>query len=79
MVDALLGTGITWEVEGIYREVIEKINASDNFVVAVDVPSGVEASDGRVMGEAVRANLTVTLGLVKRGLCNFPGRNMRER
>jgi len=74
VVDALLGTGITREVEGIYREVIEKINASDNFVVAVDVPSGVEASDGRVMGEAVRANLTVTLGLVKRGLCNFPGR-----
>ena len=74
VVDALLGTGITREVEGIYREVIEKINASGNFVVAVDVPSGVEASDGRIMGEAVRANLTVTLGLIKRGLCSFPGR-----
>lgn len=74
LVDALLGTGITREVEGIYKEVIETINASGNFVVAVDVPSGVEASDGRIMGEAVKANLTVTLGLIKRGLCSFPGR-----
>ena len=74
VVDALLGTGITREVEGVYREVIQKINASGNFVVAVDVPSGVEASDGRIMGEAVKADLTVTLGLAKRGLCSFPGR-----
>ncbi len=74
LVDALLGTGITREVEGIYKEVIEKINTSGDFVVAVDIPSGVEASDGRIMGEAVKADLTVTLGLIKRGLCSFPGR-----
>lgn len=75
IVDALFGTGLTREVGGIHREVIREINeARDKFVVAVDVPSGIDASDGRVLGEAVRADCTVTLGLVKRGLVLFPGR-----
>ncbi len=75
VVDALFGTGLTREVTGIQREIIQKINAArDVFVVAVDVPSGVDASDGRILGEAVRAHCTVTLGLVKRGLVLFPGR-----
>ncbi|MCS7242711.1 MAG: NAD(P)H-hydrate dehydratase [Candidatus Caldatribacterium sp.] len=75
IVDALFGTGLTREVVGLHREIIQRINAAEGtFVVAVDVPSGVDASDGRVLGEAVRAHLTVTLGLVKRGLVLFPGR-----
>ncbi|MEN3184380.1 MAG: NAD(P)H-hydrate dehydratase [Atribacterota bacterium] len=75
VVDALFGTGLTREITGIHREVIRAINAAEDvFVVAVDVPSGVDASDGRILGEAVRAHLTVTLGLVKRGLVLFPGR-----
>ena len=75
IVDALFGTGLTREVEGVHREVIRCINgATRKFVVAVDVPSGVDASDGRVLGEAVRADLTVTFGFLKRGLVLYPGR-----
>ncbi|WP_017872257.1 bifunctional ADP-dependent NAD(P)H-hydrate dehydratase/NAD(P)H-hydrate epimerase [Candidatus Caldatribacterium saccharofermentans] len=75
IVDALFGTGLAREVEGIHREVIRCINAAvRKFVVAVDVPSGVDASDGRVLGEAVQADLTVTFGFLKRGLVLYPGR-----
>lgn len=75
VVDALFGTGLAREVTGIHREIIQRINAAKGiFVVAVDTPSGVDASDGCILGEAVRAHLTVTFGLVKRGLVLFPGR-----
>lgn len=75
IVDALFGTGLSREVTGLHREVIQRINGvKDAFVVAVDVPSGIDANDGQILGEAVRANLTITLGMVKRGLVLYPGR-----
>ena len=54
--------------------VINALNATDRPVVAVDLPSGVEADTGRVPGPAVRATLTVTFGLPKVGLLVYPGR-----
>ncbi len=74
VVDALFGTGLKKPPEGIYAQVIERINQSGAFVVAIDVPSGVDATCGQVLGRAVRANLTVTLGKVKQGLVQFPAR-----
>lgn len=75
VVDALFGTGLTREITGIHRDVIRQINAAEGvYIVAIDVPSGVDASSGRVLGEAVKAHCTVTLGLIKRGLVLFPGR-----
>ena len=68
VVDALLGTGLSSEVRGLYRDVIEKINQSGRPTVAVDIPSGLNADNGRVMGTAVRTDLTVTFGLPKIGL-----------
>ncbi|MEW6511471.1 MAG: NAD(P)H-hydrate dehydratase [Bacteroidota bacterium] len=67
IVDAILGTGFTGEVRGLYRDAIEWINRQQSFVAAVDVPSGVDASTGIVEGAAVRAHLTVTMGLAKIG------------
>jgi len=55
-------------VEGRAAEWITAINGSGLRVVAIDVPSGVDADTGRVLGVAVRADLTVTLGLPKPGL-----------
>lgn len=76
VVDAIFGTGLSKEVVGLHREIIRKINAiEDAFVMALDVPSGVDASDGRILGEAVRAHTTVTLGMVKRGLVLYPARD----
>ncbi|BER92067.1 NAD(P)H-hydrate dehydratase [Atrimonas thermophila] len=75
VIDALLGTGLSKPVAGLYREAVEKINsARDVFVLSVDVPSGINATSGAVMGSSVKADYTVTLGLPKRGLFVFPAR-----
>jgi len=74
IVDALLGTGLKAEVRGAYRRVIEAMNAAPAPVAAVDIPSGLSADDGRVMGLAVRAELTATFGLAKVGQLIHPGR-----
>ncbi len=67
IVDAILGTGFAGEVKGVVRDAIEWINKQGSFVAAVDIPSGVDATTGEVNGEAVRAHLTVTMGLAKIG------------
>ena len=73
IIDALLGTGVKSEVTGAFREAIELINGSGLPVVAVDIPSGLDAGSGRVLGAAVRADLTVSFALAKIGNILYPG------
>lgn len=68
VVDGLLGTGLTRPPEGPLRAAIEAVNASARPVLAIDVPSGIHADTGAVMGQAVRAELTVSFIGRKRGL-----------
>lgn len=68
VLDALLGTGLTGEVREPYASVIAAINASGLPVAAVDIPSGLCADTGRMLGAAVRADLTVTFIGLKLGL-----------
>lgn len=68
LVDALLGTGLGGDVRGAYADAIAAINACDVPVLAVDIPSGLCADTGRVLGAAVRADITVTFIALKRGL-----------
>jgi NAD(P)H-hydrate epimerase len=68
VIDALFGTGLSSDVTGQYKAAIALMNESGRPIVAVDIPSGIHADDGRVLGIAVRASLTVTFGLPKLGL-----------
>ncbi|MFP4334423.1 MAG: NAD(P)H-hydrate dehydratase [Wenzhouxiangella sp.] len=68
IVDALLGTGLDRPPAGAYARLIERINNSGNKVLAVDVPSGLDADTGMPLKPAVRADLTVTFIGNKRGL-----------
>ena len=67
VIDAVFGTGLKSTVTGHYAQVIELINNSGIPVVAVDIPSGIDAATGRVLGTAVRARQTVTFALPKLG------------
>jgi hydroxyethylthiazole kinase-like uncharacterized protein yjeF len=60
IVDAIFGTGLSRSIEGSIRSCIDAINASGTPVLALDVPSGLDADTGRVMGAAVRAACCIT-------------------
>jgi hydroxyethylthiazole kinase-like uncharacterized protein yjeF len=79
IVDALFGTGLIRDVEGVYRDVVELINGSGKKVCSVDIPSGVHGDTGKIMGAAVKADYTVTFGLPKIGNVLFPGYEMGGR
>lgn len=74
LVDALLGTGFHGELEGDILRACELLNKSEKYILAVDVPTGVNADNGAVSENAVRADHTVTMALVKTGLLLYPGR-----
>lgn len=68
IVDALLGTGLDRPVEGDFATAIDALNAAAAPILALDVPSGLDADTGRVMNVAVRADVTVTFVGLKQGL-----------
>lgn len=74
IVDALYGTGLQGDVRPEAAAAIERMNAADAPVVAVDLPSGLESDTGRWRTACVQATVTVTLGLPKIGLLLWPGR-----
>ena len=73
VVDALFGTGLNRAAAGEYLAAIEWINASGLPVLAVDIPSGLNADTGAPLGAAVRADLTVTFIGMKQGLLTHLG------
>ena len=77
ILDAIFGIGLSRNVEGAYRKLIRWINGQEDMkVIAVDVPSGISSDNGSVMGDAVRADVTVTFGEKKLGQVLFPGREL---
>lgn len=80
IVDAVLGIGLERNVEGQYRELLLMLRAGkDRKVVAVDIPSGIHADTGHVMGTALQADVTVTFGYRKTGMLLYPGRTYAGR
>ncbi|MBE7415532.1 MAG: NAD(P)H-hydrate dehydratase [Deltaproteobacteria bacterium] len=79
IVDAIFGTGLKTEVSGIHASAIESINSLGKKTIAVDVPSGIDATTGNVLGSAVRADITATMAMPKLGLLLYPGRTYAGR
>jgi len=76
LVDALFGIGLKNRIGGLHAEAVRMMNASGRPVVAVDIPSGVDATTGAILGSAVQADLTVTFAYGKLGHVLYPGRTM---
>lgn len=67
IVDCIFGTGLNRQIEGKYKEAIEKINSKNAYIVSCDIPSGLNATTGEIFGACVRANLTVAIQELKLG------------
>ena len=74
IIDALLGTGFTGELKGMVRDFCQLVNLVARPVLAVDIPTGVNANDGSAGRDAIKALATVTMALPKPGLFLYPGR-----
>ena len=74
IVDALFGVGLTRPVEGAFKTAIECANQSNVPVIACDIPSGISADTGEILGCAVKAHSTVTFSCLKPGLITEPGK-----
>jgi hydroxyethylthiazole kinase-like uncharacterized protein yjeF len=75
VVDAIFGTGFSGKLRGMAEMVVREMNESGIPIVAVDTPSGIDADIGTVAGTAVKADLTVTMGLPKQGQFLYPARH----
>jgi hydroxyethylthiazole kinase-like uncharacterized protein yjeF len=73
IVDAIFGIGLRSEVTGVHADAIDLVNSAPGRVVAVDIPSGVDSTTGRILGVAVRADMTVTFAFAKTGHILYPG------
>jgi len=74
IIDGLFGIGLSRNIEGVFYDIIEKINNSSAYKVALDIPSGINADNGEMLGIAVKADLTVTFALAKPGHFLYPGK-----
>ena len=68
IIDCLFGIGLNKKIKGIYKNIIKKVNNSKQYVISIDIPSGINGNNGKIMGEAIKANFTYTLYAKKIGL-----------
>jgi len=67
LIDAIFGIGLKGDTKEPFKSVIEFLNNTDRPIISVDVPSGLDATTGEQLGKSIRATMTVTFSLVKRG------------
>lgn len=75
VVDAVFGVGLSRRIEGVYGQLLTCLNELTGKKMAVDIPSGIDADDGSILGVAFRADLTVTFSYEKIGMRLFPGQS----
>ncbi len=73
VIDALCGIGLKGNVRGLTAVMIRDLEQSPAFIVSADIPSGLDSDSGKPLGAAIRADMTVTMGLPKPGLVRSPG------
>ncbi len=74
VLDGILGTGASHLVSDDLAEVMEIVNRNSEFTVSADIPSGLESNTGKILSASIIADMTVTFGMVKRGLLFYPAR-----
>jgi NAD(P)H-hydrate epimerase len=74
IIDALLGTGVRGPLQGLMAQIVLRLNESGRPVIAIDLPTGMNAGSGEVVGPCVQAKLTVTVGCRKQSLLFSPAR-----
>lgn len=74
IVDGIFGTGLNSPVKAPYSTIIDMMNFLPNPVLCIDIPSGIDGSNGQILGKAVRADMTVTFAYYKTGHFLYPGR-----
>ena len=74
IVDGIFGNGLSKPVRGIHESVLGKLNEMPGDKIAIDMPTGVDASTGKILGTCFRADLTITFGYYKIGQLLYPGR-----
>lgn len=67
IIDALFGNGLSRPIEGKWANLIQKVNDSKASVIAIDVPSGLDGSSGKILGTAIQADITLALDCIKQG------------
>lgn len=73
LIDAIFGIGLSGQVKELYRKVIDLMNQSKIPILAIDVPSGLDATEGDVLGVCIRASKTVSFALPKTGFFKNQG------
>lgn len=77
IIDALLGTGLTSDIREPFASIIRRVNATDVPVYALDIPTGLDPDTGLILGQAIRAQVTLCMGTLKLGLYLQDGPNLR--
>ncbi|KOA74363.1 carbohydrate kinase [Clostridium botulinum] len=71
VIDAIFGTGLSREIKGIHKEVIFCINKVASYVIAIDIPSGLNSDTGEILGCCVKASKTISFQFYKKGFLNY--------
>ena len=74
LVDCIFGTGLNRQINGNLKKIIEKINNSKKYIIAIDLPSGTKCDTGQILGISVKANLTLCMGFYKPAHFLLPGK-----
>ncbi len=75
LIDAILGTGIESDIRGSLVKILQKIDSFSGIKIAVDLPSGISASNGNLLGVGIRADRTITFQVEKVGHHLYPGKS----